>query len=276
MKTILVPTDFSEAAQNAAEYAVQFAHEVNAAILLFHAYKLPVSSAPDALIMPPTAAEWHKDNEDLLRIEIARLKRKTKTSVEIKCKAKMGLAADEIREEEKGAEFIVMGMSGMGRVVGSIFGSITTATLKKINTPMIVVPEGVHYRSPERIVLASDLDPLKNIKVLDKLKGLVEQFKSIIFIVNVKKSNEKVTIENDMAEMQLETRLKDVEHVYYYPENEDSAEAIDQFVKTKKADMLAVIPHHYTFIERLFHKSFSKKMIFHTEVPLLLLPDHSA
>lgn len=276
MKTILVPTDFSEAAQNAAEYAVQFAQEIKANILLFHAYKLPISSAPDALIMLPTAAEWHKENEDLLKIEVARLKRRTKTTVEIKYKAKMGLAADEIKDVEKGATLVVMGMSGLGRLVGSIFGSVTTAILKKINIPMIVVPENVRYKSPERIVLASDLDPLKNVKILDKLKSLVAEFKSIIFIVNVKKNSEKVTVENDLAEMQLETRLKDVEHVYYYPENEDAAEAIDQFVETKKADMLAVIPHHYTFMERLFHRSFSKKMIFHTEVPLLVLPDHNA
>lgn len=277
MKTILVPTDFSEAAQNAAEYAVQFAHEMKAGILLFHAYKLPVPSAPDAITLLPTTAEWHKENEDLLKIEVARLKQRTKTTVDIKYKAKMGLAADEIIDEEKNAEFIVMGMSGIGRVIGAIFGSVTTTALKKINAPMIVVPENVRYKSPGRIVLASDLDLLKNVRILDKLKKLVTQFKSIIFIVNVRKSNETVTVENDIAEMQLEAKLKDVEHLYYYPENEDAAEAIEQFVKSKKADMLAVIPHHYSFVERIFHRSFSKKMVFRTEIPLLVLPgDHKA
>ena len=274
MKTILVPTDFSDAAGNAAEYAIHFANDTNARVLLFHAYKLPISTAPDSLILLPTAAQWHKDNEDLLKIEVARLKRKTKTTVDIKYKAKMGLAGDEIKNEENGADLIVMGMTGMGRLLGTIFGSVTTATLKKVNKPLIVVPENVHYKAPERIVLASDLDPLKNIKVLDKMKKLVERFKPTIFIVNVKSSTDKVSVEKDLAEMQLETKLKEVEHMYYYPENEDAVEGINEFVTAKKANMVAVIPHHYTFIDRLFHKSFSKKMAFHTEVPLLVMPSH--
>lgn len=272
MKTILVPTDFSDAAGNAAEYAIHFANEIKARVLLFHAYKLPISTAPDSLILLPTAAEWHKENEDLLKIEVARLQRKTKTSVDIKYKAKMGLAADEIKNEENGAEFIIMGMTGAGKLLGSVFGSITTATLKKVSKPLIVVPENVHYKTPQRIVLASDLDPLKNINVLDKMKKLVEPFNPTIFIVNVQSSNDKVSVENAVAEMQLETKLKEVEHIYYYPKNEDAVDGVNEFVTAKKANMVVVIPHHYALVERLFHRSFSRKMAFHTEVPLLVLP----
>jgi nucleotide-binding universal stress UspA family protein len=272
MKTILVPTDYSDAAKNAADYAVNFAKEINARVLLFHAYSLPIVPSPDALILVPTAAEWNKDNEDLLKIEVARLRRKT--NVEIGYKAVMGLAVDEIKEEEKKAEFIVMGITGAGALSETILGSITTATLKKISKPVIVIPEHVHYKNPERIVLASDLDPLKNAKILDKLNALVAQFKSVIYIVNVKEKKDELTVANAIAEVQLDTTLKDVEHFYYYPENENPVEGINEFVKAKKADMVAVVPHHHTFVERLFHRSFSKKMAFHTHVPLLVLPDN--
>jgi nucleotide-binding universal stress UspA family protein len=270
MKTILVPTDYSAAAKNAADYAVNFAKEIKARVLLFHAYSLPILPSPDALIVVPTAAEWHKDNEDLLKIEVARLKRKT--AVEISYKAVMGLAVDEIQEEEKKADFIVMGITGAGKLSEQLLGSITTATLKKVNKPVIVIPENVHYRNPDKIVLASDLDPLKNTKILDRLKELVAQFKSVIYIVNVREGKGEVTVANAIAEVQLETKLKDVEHFYYYLENENPVDGINEFVKTKKADMVAIIPHHYTFLERLFHSSFSKKMAFHIHVPLLVLP----
>ena len=270
MKTILVPTDYSNAAKNAADYAVNFAKEIRARVLLFHAYNLPVVPSVDAMILAPTAAEWHKANEDLLKIEVARLRRKT--GIDISYKAVMGLAVDEIKEEEKNVDFIVMGITGAGKLSEKILGSITTAALKKVNKPVLVIPENVHYKNPERIVLASDLDPLKNAKILDRLNALVEQFKSVIYIVNVKEKTDEVTVANAVAEVQLETKLKDVEHFYYYPENDNPVEGINEFVKTKKADMVAVIPHHYTFPERLFHSSFSKKMAFHTHVPLLVLP----
>ena len=35
MKTILVPTDFSDAANNAAEYAIKLAKEIKAQVVLF-------------------------------------------------------------------------------------------------------------------------------------------------------------------------------------------------------------------------------------------------
>jgi len=43
MKTIIVATDFSDAAKNAAFYAADMAKSTNAALLLFHVYKIPAS-----------------------------------------------------------------------------------------------------------------------------------------------------------------------------------------------------------------------------------------
>ena len=43
MKTILLPTDFSPAATNAMNYAVAMAKEINASIILFHVYQIPVT-----------------------------------------------------------------------------------------------------------------------------------------------------------------------------------------------------------------------------------------
>ncbi|MES1181580.1 MAG: universal stress protein, partial [Flavobacterium sp.] len=42
MKTILVPTDFSDAARNASEYAIEYAKEFGYKLLLCHVYHLPV------------------------------------------------------------------------------------------------------------------------------------------------------------------------------------------------------------------------------------------
>jgi nucleotide-binding universal stress UspA family protein len=139
MKTVLVPTDFSNAAMNAAEYAVSFAKEINANVLLLHAYNVPMALAGDVPVMITTPEELQKDNEKLLKKEVARLKKKA--TVQIAYKAKMGLAVDEIVEEEKNVDFIVMGMTGAGKLSEFLLGSITTATLKKVKTPVIVVPE---------------------------------------------------------------------------------------------------------------------------------------
>ena len=271
MKTILVPTDFSKTAGNAAEYAAHFAKDVKAKILLLHAYHIPVpvSEAPVIVI---SQEELQKKNEAHLKKEAAHLKKIS--GVEVTYKAKMGFAVDEIVEEEKNAALIVMGMQGASKLSEALMGSITTSTLRKTQAPVLVIPENVKYTKPEKIVLACDYDPRTDTHTLDALKALMKTFSSKVYVVNVKQKKESVSVDEAIAGVKLESKLNDVEHVHYFPEKEDPVEGINEFVKDKKADMVAIIPHRYNLLERLFHKSISKKMAFHTHVPMLALPDN--
>lgn len=270
MKTILVPTDFSEAAKNAAEYAINLAKVLNTKVTLFHVYHvpLPISEVPLMVITPD---ELQRENEAHLKKEAAHLQKKT--GVEVKYLTKMGLAVDEILEEEKNASLIVMGMKGANKLSEALIGSITTETLRKAKTPVLVIPEKTEYKKPEKIVFAYDYDPRTDVHTLDALKNFMKPFGSKIYIVNVKQKKESVTVEKT-TEIKLENELSDVEHFYYFPEKEDLVDGINEFVKNKHADMIAMIPHRYSLFERLFHTSISKKMAFHTHVPLLALPDN--
>ena len=53
MKTILVATDFSAAALNAANYAADMASTINADILLLHVYHIPVSYSEIPVVVTP-------------------------------------------------------------------------------------------------------------------------------------------------------------------------------------------------------------------------------
>jgi len=271
MKTILVPTDFSKAAGNASEYAVNLAKAIKANVLLFHVYHVPilVSEVPVMVITPD---ELQKENEAQLKKEAAHLKKLS--GVEVKYMAKMGMAVDEILEEEKNADIIVMGMHGASKLSEVLMGSITTATLRKAKIPVLVIPEKVEYKNPEKIVFACDYDPRTDVHALDILKALMKTFDSKIYVVNVKQKKESVSVEEAIAGAKLESKLSDVEHIYYFSEKEDLVEGINEFVEDKHADMIAIIPHRYNLMDRLFHKSISKKMAFHTRVPLLALPDN--
>lgn len=267
MKTILVPTDFSSAAQNAAEYAVCLAKEINAKVLLLHAYRVPVP-ATEVPIMMPTPEELQKENEDFLKKEAIRLKKKI--GLDVQYKALMGFAVDEILEEEKNAYLVVMGITGSGKLSQALIGSISTAMIRKSEKPILIIPEKAEYKKPKKIVFACDYDSRTNINVLDVLKDFIKIFASKIFVLNVSQKKELVSVESGTK---LEHKLNDVEHIYYFPENEDVVDGINEFVLAHHADMVAIIPHRYNLIERLFHKSVSKKMAFHTHVPLLALPD---
>lgn len=271
MKTILVPTDFSKAAGNAAEYAVMLAKEIKAKVLLLHVYHVPVP-ASEISIMTINPDQLQKEKTALLEKEAAHLKKRS--GVEVKFEAKMGFAVDEILIEEKNAGLIIMGMKGAGKLREALIGSVTTSTLRKSKIPVLVIPENAKYKKPEKVVFACDYDPRTDVHTLDALKALMKTFASKVYVVNVKHKKESATVDEAVAGVRLENNLNDVEHVYYFPEKEDLVEGINKFVDDKKIDIVAIIPHRYSLLERLFHKSISKKMAFHTHVPMLALPDN--
>lgn len=272
MKTILVPTDFSQSADNAARYAVNLAREMKAKLLLFHVYDIPMVVAGDLAAPLITPNELKKESANLLKKTAANLQKIS--PVEIKCKVTTGAAIDEILAEEKKASFIVMGMKGAGKLNELIIGSITTGVLKRTKKPLLIIPAKAKFKHPKKIVLATDYDPTTNAKSFNALKKIKKAFNSKVFVVNVRNTKEGIGKENAVAEMKTESALKDRHHYYFYSEKADLVDGIKDFVQTKKADMIAIIPHKYTFFNNLFHRSVSKRMAFHTKLPLLALPDN--
>ena len=51
MKTIIIGTDFSPVAMNAARYGVDMANAIGAEVILFHVYHIPVSYGEVPIIM---------------------------------------------------------------------------------------------------------------------------------------------------------------------------------------------------------------------------------
>ena len=271
MKTIIVPTDFSDAATNAAEYAVSLAKEINAKITLLHVYHVPIPST-ESPIMVITNDEMQKNNEKALKKLASHLKGNTK--VEITYKAVMGMAVEEISEEEKTANLIVMGMKGAGKLSEIVLGSIATATLRNAKIPTLIIPAHTKFRVPKRIVFACDYSAKNDYNTIEPLKELVQKFNSKLFILNVKSNKDIISEDEAGASLRLENKLNDTNHIYHCSENENLIDGINEFAENKKAEMIVTIPHRHNLLERLFHKSISKEIAFHTHVPLLTLPDN--
>ena len=74
-------------------------------------------------------------------------KLKKNTGVEISYLTRMGMAAEEILEEEKNADMIIMGIKTVSKLSEYILGSVTTSILGKATIPVIAVPEGSPFLS---------------------------------------------------------------------------------------------------------------------------------
>ncbi|MGP8216861.1 MAG: universal stress protein [Bacteroidia bacterium] len=270
MKNILVPVDFSTTAENAAEYAAELAKLAKAKLILFNVYSVPVPVADVPVTnIPLEEVEW--DSIEQLKTFNKNLTRKY-PGVETEIVTKPGFVVDEIRLmiEERKADLVVMGITGEGRSKG-FFGTNTTSVMKKAKCPVMSVPPDTKFVKPSKIALACDYSAIVPDEVVNKFKYFVNLFKAKVLIFDVLKRSELITYQKAAAEVNLENSLGDMEHSIYYPSGDNMAKETNDFIEKNSVDMLVMIPHHYPFLQNIFHHSNTKEMAFHTRVPLLTI-----
>jgi nucleotide-binding universal stress UspA family protein len=270
MKTILIATDFSSASRVASLYGVQFAKALNAKIILFNAYKIP-HSVP-ALTVSISRYDIMMQTDKKLIDEADFLDPK-RTLIEIMCDE--GDAENAIINiaNEKKIDFIIAGMKGGGKNLKKIFGSTAASLTKDTNIPLILIPENAGYKSPEIIVFASDLGLNTDLHAIEELTNITQFFKSKLYVVTVLKNKNKDWFEVLHTPQTLRKAVEGSGATFEYPIDIDITHALNSFIEKHDADMLVMMPHRHEWLERIFRKSETKDMIFHTHVPLLILPE---
>jgi universal stress protein A len=140
IKTILVPTDFSETSEDAIEVAVEFARRFSSEIVLFHVYQLPAYVFPDGLM--PVAPELLQEVERSIASELDRLAdRVAARGVRVKHATSMGPTHTEIirKLEAMKADLVVMGTHGRSGISHALMGSVAEKVVRKAPCPVLTV-----------------------------------------------------------------------------------------------------------------------------------------
>jgi len=268
MNTILVPVDFSPTAENAAEFAAEFAKFSKAKLILFHVYSVPVPVA-DVPVTTIPLEEVEKESIERLTDFNKKLTQKH-PDINTELITHAGFVVEEILMmiEERKPDLVIMGLIGEGKSSG-FFGSNTTTVMKKAKCPVLTVPSDVKFKKPEKIALACDYSATVPDEVVNRFKEFVNLFNSKVLVFDVLKRAELVTYQKAVAEVNLENSLGSLEHSIYYPTGDNLPEETNNFIERNNVDMLVMIPHNYPLLQKIFHHSTTKKMAFKTKIPLL-------
>ena len=101
------------------------------------------------------------------------------------------------------------------------------------------------------------------------MEEFVRMFKSQILVLNVVKLGEAPGYEKAAALVKMKKVLGRTKHNFFFPVSENVTDEINSFIHRHKADMLVMLPHKHNTFEKLFRRSSTKRMAFHTSVPLL-------
>ncbi|MEO9004307.1 MAG: universal stress protein [Ginsengibacter sp.] len=271
MKNILVPIDFSTVSQNASKYAASLADVFEARVTL-------VNVIPPAIItnsevdsfLSMERLEVLAANESTMTEEIERFS--NKHSIKVEGFVEEGIPSDIIQAKaaEKHADIIIMGIKGKGKS-NSVFGSTTTAVVRKSTIPVLIIPETVFYQSVATITFATDFEADTESDRYTLLMEIAKKYNSFIQILNVQKEGKQMSNDEFIGKMDTYFAFKGFKHSFNTIEDKGVTEGIRKFIDEKSCDMLAMMAHKHSFFERMLGKAHTEEMSYETRLPLLVL-----
>jgi nucleotide-binding universal stress UspA family protein len=271
MKTILIATDFSKASRSASLYGWQLGMAMKANVILFTAY--PVSHPIGALNVKVPPFDPRMQAEKKLVDESDLIVNGDGSQMDIICEE--GVAHDMILTiaAEKGADLIIMGMNGSGRNFKKLLGSTTTSLIKDSKIPVLVVPEEATFTALKHIVYASGVFMDITIGPIDQIGWLTNFFNSKLFVVRVVKDSYEEVRESVNTPQNLRKELKKLATTFDFPVNTNITYGLNDFIKEQSIDLLVMSPHKHEWFDRIFQRNETMDMIFHSHIPLLVIPD---
>lgn len=266
MKKILFPTDFSTTAAHAFQYALSLAESLGARIDLLSVYHLPLNDA--GRVPPEYIEQMLAEKKQQVIHHIKEFVTGAPSALLGQFRADYGLfVAQEIVDAARTEEYdlIVMGTKGEHNPLEKMLGTVTTQTMMSAPCPVLAIPQGAEYRPITDIAYATDFSPADE-HAVEQLRQLADLLGASIHFLHV---------DTDPAIGQIKDQIK-LEH-YPFPftefiviNNPSVTEGIDEYIRQKDIDLLALFIPRRRLWERLFHSSFTKRMTFHSKVPLLV------
>lgn len=270
MKTILVATDFSPAATNAANYAAEMALVINADILLLHVFQLPVGylEVPIAVNL----GDMQMNAEKQLNHLKEQLSKKTNNKLRIATEVRVGSLFAELKNvcESVAPYTVIMGSQGTTAAEHLFFGSNTVHTMKHLAWPLITVPDGLIFSSIKKIGIACDFEKVADTIRVDEIKMLIHDFNAELHILNTgsKKEFNPGLISESRS---LQEMLGVLKPNFHFITNENTDLGIIDFAEKNHIDLLIVFPKRHGLLDKIIHKSHTKQLVLHSYVPVMAL-----
>lgn len=149
LKTILVPTDLSEGAEEALDYACDIARQFGATVHLIHVIGIPTLGVPElGVALTSTVIDsLIRDNQEALDALVLRKQNQATFGQTL---LRTGDARELICQTAKDldADLIVMGTHGRRGVSRALLGSVTETVVRSAPCPVLTVrPHVVHHEA---------------------------------------------------------------------------------------------------------------------------------
>ncbi|MDR9457435.1 MAG: universal stress protein [Salegentibacter sp.] len=276
MRKIVFPTDFSENAFNALKYAVELLKYETCEFFLLHAY----------------ADEVYNDETILSRSLMDELKEKVLNHAEVKLEetlekireiapnphhtfhkvASFGALVDEVNDlvDSENADLCIMGTRGKSDDRNISFGTNTLLVMKYVQCPVLSIPAGYKYNTPENILfLTNFLVPYQK-RELKLVSEIARVFGSEIHSLYISKYPVESFRQKDNLNF-LKEQFVNIKFQTHQVDGIDKVPTIMDFIEKHKIDILVMVNSRHSELENILFEGTLDKISLNPKIPLLVL-----
>jgi nucleotide-binding universal stress UspA family protein len=272
MKSILVPTDFSDCAEEAVKMALAIAKRARLHIYFLHLFREQsvVSPIPHAGHYNPIADADEKRadrnlNELVMRAERSGLKA---TPVLIR-----SMEMEEITNYAArcSTDLIVMGSQGTTGIKEFFIGSNAQYVVRHAAVPVIVVKKLPENPEIKNIVFASTFreDITKPFSQIVDFAKLWNASIDLLFVALDRYQSKEHR--GDAAMLQIEDKFPEISFTRNRIDTNDEEWGIEHFVHMYSTDMIAISKNEYSGVFKILSQNIAELLVKHEETPVMVV-----
>jgi nucleotide-binding universal stress UspA family protein len=279
MLKIVVPTDFSPNATRAIDYAVQLAKTGKASVMLINACDQLGSMGLEAGL---PLADYNQRITEEAFANLGVLKKSIEETEHIKVETELfsGTVVDTVVTcaRDTKADLIIMGTMGINSVKDSLFGTNTSAVMAHSTVPVLAIPLEFEWRRPKKFLLAiNNFEEATDIlKPVFDLARIYSCEVDLVVFTDEDESTEADFVTDENAVLQAEADLKkifpDIVMKAAHLSGHQFEATITAYTEKNNTDLLAMTTHKRSLIGNIFNRSITRKMSYHSKVPVLAIP----
>jgi nucleotide-binding universal stress UspA family protein len=274
MKTILVPTDFSECANNALRFAAFVANKTGASLNLLHVIEVPsvgfngdIESTTDDV---PYMIGLLKATKTKMKKLLAQ---PYLNDITIRHNIEVGSIEDHIlRAAEKyKSDLIVMGTHGLSGISRVLTGSTANKIVNRATIPVLTIKESVKEPVIRKILYATDFSETadKTFSEVEKLGKLLDAEIEIVKVVT--RFQFETSSQSEKAISRFKEKFSDpnLKVSIYYSQSKQAG--IRSYAQKVHADLIAIGMYRRNGLGNFFTNINTEGLINHSTLPVMAI-----
>ncbi|MEG1562897.1 MAG: universal stress protein [Bacteroides sp.] len=290
-KKILIPVDFSGYSMKACEFGFNLAKAYGAEVILLHVYFTPVyaSSLPygdvfnyqisDEEVVRTVLQKVHADLNALSDGIKGKVAAGEFPDVKYTCVLREGIPEEEILRynKEQRARIIVMGTRGKNQKDIDLIGSVTAEVIERSRTTVLAIPENTPFKQfaeVKRLAFITNFDQ-RDLIAFESFINAWKPFRFLVSLIHLADVKEAKDTWNEIKlggiKEYFHKQYPSLEIQYDVVMNDDFLQNLEQYIESNKIDIITLTSYKRNIFARLFNPGIARKMIFHSDTPLLVI-----